>query len=184
MHAATNAFKDHLNGGIRSFIDAAYILTGAGSNIKLLETCAKKNDFHNRFVLFMNIFPEFFPKKYIPDFKNIPPGLVKKSRYLIYNFKYIQNIDYHQLMLQREYRGLKRLRKFLFLIKRIEINPAVLAKTYNCNIHSPMLIFYYFHRINAYFLKFISFLKTSKQNSLSRRLGVCQKMIDNYLQGN
>ena len=181
LHAINHAFKDNLSSGIKTFIDAAYILAGGDIDMKKLNNCAEKNGFHDEFTLFMNVFPEFFPKKYIPYFKDIPVDLIKRLRYLIYNFKHIQEIDYHQLMLHREYCGLSLAGKFLFLIKRTNVKPKIVAKTYNCPTRSPVLAFYYLYRFNVYFMKFISFLKTSKRNSLTRRLGTCQKMIDNYL---
>ncbi len=184
LHAIIHAFKDHLNGGIRSFIDIAYILNETNISIEQLEACAKKNGFYERFVLFMNIFPEFFPKKYIPKLKKIPLGMIRKSRYLIYNFKHIQEIDCHQLMLHREYHGLSLYEKILFPIKKIKAKPESIAQTYNCHIRSPWIVFYYFNRIKDYFLKFILFLKASRRNSLTKRIGVCQKTINNYLSHN
>jgi len=43
LHAVSHAFKDNLIGGIRAFIDIAYILASADINIKRLENCAKRN---------------------------------------------------------------------------------------------------------------------------------------------
>jgi len=181
LHAINHAFKDNLVGGIRAFIDVGYILTGADINIKGLENCAERIGFYDDFILFMNIFPDFFPKKYIPDSKQFSVDLIKKSRYLIYNFKHIKGLDQKQLMLHREYNGLSFSKKILFLMKRMNTKPASIAQTYNCRIHSPMLGFYYLYRINAYFMKYVLFLKKSKQNSLIRRIGICQKTINNYL---
>ena len=181
LHAVNHVFRNDFACGLRSFIDAAYILAGTDLGLEQLENCAEANGFYNEFKLFMNIFPEYFPEKYFPGIGQIPPGLLEDARYLVSSFKYIQDIDRHDLMLYREYQGLSLTGRLLFLVKKLHTKPASLAKIYNCRIHSPMLVYYYLHRTYTYFSKFVTFGKKSRADSLSRRIGICQRMINSYL---
>ncbi|MCK4981953.1 MAG: nucleotidyltransferase family protein [Victivallaceae bacterium] len=177
LHTIDHAFRDRLNGGLKAFIDAAYILANAAIDTRKLENCAKKIGFYDEFSLFMNIFPEFFPEKYIPASEQVSSELLESARYLVYNFKIIRSLDGYQIMLHRDYNKLSLTGKLLFIIHKMNVTPSAVAKMYDCRIYSPMLIFYYFHRAYKYFIKLVLFKKKSKQSSLPERIGIYQKRI-------
>ena len=181
LHAINHAFKDNLIGGLKGFIDVAYIFASENINVKELENCAKKNGFYDELTLFMNIFPTFFPGKYLPASEQLPDTLLEDARYLIYNSRNAQEMDERQIMLHREYGELNFLKKMLFIKKRMNVKAVLIASTYKCRLHSPMLIYYYFHRACTYFIKLVLFEKSSKQSSLTRNIGICQNKIHSYL---
>ncbi|MBU8902068.1 MAG: nucleotidyltransferase family protein [Victivallales bacterium] len=181
LHVINHALKDHLIGGLKGVIDVAYIFAGGNINVKKLEHCARKNGFYDEFTLFMNIFPTFFPGKYLPAFEQFPDTLLEDARYLIYNSRNAQEMDEHQIMLYREYDELSFFKKLLFMSKRMNVKAVSIASTYKCRPYSPMLIYYYFHRACTYFIKLVLFEKSSKQSSLTRNIGICQKKIHSYL---
>jgi len=177
LHSIDHAFRDRLIGGLKSFIDIAYILAGSNTNIKKLTACAKKTGFYNEFIIFMNIFPNFFPAKYIPASEQIPVDLIENSRYLIYNVTVARNLDIYQVMLHREYAKLTSIEKLLFIIKKMKVTPRYIAEKHECKPYSLMMIFYYFHRAWKYFIKLILFRKRSINESLHERVGTYQKQI-------
>lgn len=184
LHTINHAFRDHLIGGLKGFIDAAYIFAGADIRVKKLEDCARENGVYDELTLFMNIFPAFFPGKYVSGSGQVPADLIEDTRHLIYNARNAQNMDRHQLMLYREYDELSFLKKMLFMSKRLNVKSVSLAQIYNCQPNSPIIIYYYFHRAYTYFVKVALFQKKSKQDSLTRRIGIYQKGIQRYLNGN
>ena len=179
LHTIDHAFRDHLIGGLKGFVDAAYIF--AGANIEQLVNCAEKNGFYDKLILFMNILPDFFPEKYLPATEQVPADLLEDARYLIYNSQHAQSMDKHQLMLYREYNDLNFFKKLLFVKKRLTIQSATIAQMYNCRPDFSMLIYYYFHRAYKYFIELVLFEKRSEQNSFVRDAGICQKKIQCYL---
>jgi Uncharacterised nucleotidyltransferase len=181
LHAVNHAFRDKLIGGLKGFIDVAYIFAAANININRLEDCARKNGFYDELTLFMNIFPSFFPKEYHLSPVEINDNLLESARYLIYNSNYAQAVDKHQLMLYREYGELSFFNKLFFMKKKMNVKAVSVAKIYNCRPHSPMLIYYYFRRAYEYFKKLVLFEKKSKHNNLTKNIGVYQKKIQNYL---
>ena len=181
LHAINHAFKDNLIGGLKGIVDVAYIFAGENINVKELENCAKKNGFYDELTLFMNIFPTFFPGKCLPASEQLPDTLLEDARYLIYNSRNAQEMDERQIMLHREYGELSFFKKILFMKKRMNVKAVSIASTYKCRPHSPMLIYYYFHRACTYFIKLVLFEKRSKQSSLTRNIGICQNKIHSYL---
>jgi Uncharacterised nucleotidyltransferase len=184
LHTIKHAFKDHLIGGLKGFVDVAYIFAGADIKAKKLEDCAKKIGFYDELTLFMNVFPTFFPGKYVSGSEQIPADLLENTRHLIYNAKNAQDMDGYQLMLYRKYSGLSFFEKLLFISKRMNVKSVLVAERYKCQPHSPMMIYYYFHRACTYFIKLVLFEKKSKQSNLTRRVGIYQKRIHSYLNGN
>jgi Uncharacterised nucleotidyltransferase len=184
LHTIKHAFRDHLVGGLKGFVDAAYILAGADIKVKQLEDCAKINGFYDELTLFINIFPAFFPAKYLSGSEQISADLLENARCLIYNSKHAQGMDRHQLRLFREYDGASFFEKLLFMKKGMNVRLASVAKTYNCRPHSPMRVYYYFHRAYTYFIKLVLFEKKIKHSSFTRHIGICQKRIHSYLNGN
>lgn len=61
LHTINHAFKDHLVGGFRPFTDVACILAASNITLEQLKNCAEKFGTYNKFCLFMNILPDFFP---------------------------------------------------------------------------------------------------------------------------
>ena len=174
LHTIEHAFKDRFVGGLKPFIDTAMVLAGTNISLPELETCAKEMELYEKFCFFMNIFPEFFPEKYVPDSPAIDPKLLKSVRHIIRNFKNIHQSNTKELMLYREYHTLRLPAKIAFIFKRTAVAPQVIASAYSTSTYSPQIFYNYLHRTFKYALV----LLTTRAGRKIKRIGICQNRLE------
>jgi hypothetical protein len=174
LHTIEHAFIDKFVGGLKPFIDIAMIIAGTNIPPQKLEKCAQEMGLYKKFNFFMNIFPEYFPEKYIPDSVGIDPKLLKSVKHIIGNFKNICQSNAKKLMLHREYHMLSLPAKMAFMFKRAAVHPKVVASTYNTSTYSPQILCNYLHRTFKYALV----LLTARADRKIKRIGICQNRLE------
>lgn len=185
LHAVNHAFRHNLVAGIKTFVDVAYLFKNGNIDFETLKECSVKAGFFNELSLFLNIFPDFFPKSEMFRSAEIPAGLMDDARYLIFHYKSIQQVDRHYLMLQRNYACLNGWEKLLFLKKCVQKKTSSLVPERQCREHSFLPICRYIRWILAGLGKFLLFeAGKNPQREFSRRVGTCQQRINCYRNGN
>ena len=174
LHAIEHAFTDKFVGGLKPFVDIAMVFRQTDIQPQELEKCAREMGLYEKFSFFMNIFPGFFPEKYVPDSVAIDPKLLKSVRHIIRNFKNICQSNGKELMLHREYHMLSLPAKIAFMFKRATVSPKVVASTYNTSIYSPRILYNYLHRIFKYALV----LFAARPDKEIKRISICQNRLE------
>jgi hypothetical protein len=181
LNAIIHALNDNLICGLKVFIDVAYILVNSRPDPEKLEKLAIKLNLHKKLVLFMNIFPDFFPKKYCYKTTREIELELPNARFLVLNAVNIQKLDTHFLMLAKEYSCKKKYEKFYFVLSKLLSVKKNIKSREGKNINFIVFIYCYLKEISMHYMKILGYHKRVDEKSFIKKAGIAQKRLRDYL---
>lgn len=156
LHILDHFFHDHLAGGLRTYIDVAYIISKYKPDKMLLFNQAEEMKLNKELALFLTIFKNFLPQEYVCSYEQDIEYYVNYSNLILLNYNKIFSNPNYKLGFYREFKTKKIKDKLLFIKNELMKDPKYIKTKYNIKKNNLSLIFYY---LLFYFQGIIKFLK-------------------------
>lgn len=181
LHILDHFFNDHLAGGLRTYLDVAYIISKYKPDRKIINARADEMHLIKELTLFTNIFNNFLPEEYIFNTEQDIAKYVYSSNLILLNYGKIFSHPNYKLGFFREFKTKKIQDKLLFIIKELMISPKYIKAKYKIKNNIFSIIVHYLLNYIQGIMKFLKCLLTSKKEIILKNSGKYQNEINTFL---
>lgn len=181
LHTIQHALRDKLVCGLKVILDSAYLIKSLQPDHNKILNIYERTGMYDHYRIFMNIFPGFFPDRYVLKIEPADKSIINNARLLISNFPLIKTLSNQELAYGNSFANSSLKEKFSFIVKSIFKNRAIIAHKYQCENKFPKIYYWYAVSIAEGFKKFIRYLTGNRKDDIKNHIGKAQRSIKSLI---